>query len=501
MIGKALSSTILGIEAFPVEVEAHLGGGKPNIRIVGLPDGSLRESRERVRCAIWNTGFQLPDGEVVVSLAPADLPKSGSGFDLAIALAVLACARKIDGSLLAGRLFLAELALDGQLKGVTGTLSTTILCRKLGGIKLVVAPEGHGQGGLVPGVTVESASSLLEIVRALSGDNVLKSETGDGRRTEIWKGPTIGDVKGQHAAKRALELSAAGGHNLLLVGPPGSGKSMLAERFSSLLPALSSDETLEILRIHECSNDGIRGNSTTVQRPFRAPHHSTSLAGLIGGGPGPKPGEISLAHKGVLFLDELPEFKRDALESLRQPMETRKVLLSRANRRLVFPADFTLLAAMNPCPCGKRGLIREECRCTPPQVQRYLSRISGPILDRIDLQLWVKPVESIELFSEATEDPTESMRLRVVAAHKLQRERNHGRLNSRVSGRELQKLFTLDDAGTEILRRAVEKLQLSGRAYSRTLKLARTIADLDGGENILASHVSEALSYRINLAM
>jgi len=499
MFAKVISSTIVGIEAFPVEVEAHLAGGKPNIRIVGLPDGSLRESRERVRCAIWNSGYIPPAGEVVVSLAPADLPKSGSGFDLAIALAVLACDQKIDGSLLSGRLFLAELALDGRLKAVPGTLASTLLCRRMEGLKLVVAHEGRGNGNLVPGVQVESASSLVEVVSALSGHSLLETEPRELKKSKIWVGPTVGDVKGQHAAKRALELSAAGGHNLLLVGPPGSGKSMLAERLSSILPKLSSEDLLEVLRIHECSWDGQRGTLHSMERPYRAPHHSTSLAGLIGGGPGPLPGEISLAHKGVLFLDELPEFRREALESLRQPMESRKVLLSRANRRLTFPADFTLLAAMNPCPCGKKGLAREVCRCTPPQIQRYLSRISGPILDRIDLQLWIKPVESTELFSDADEDPTPAIRNRVEAAQRIQQERNQGRLNSRVSGRELQKLFRLEDSGRDVLKMAVEKLHLSGRAYTRTLKLARTISDLEQCDIINSAHVSEALSYRISL--
>jgi magnesium chelatase family protein len=497
MFAKVFSSTILGIEAFPVEVEAHLSAGKNNIRIVGLPDGILRESRERVRCAIFNSGFKIPNGEVVVSLAPADLPKTGSGFDLAVALAILASDGQIDSSSLRGRLFLGELALNGRLKPVSGALSTALLCKKMRDFLLVVAEGTCAEAGLVSGVEIETAASLAEVASALIGERPLRRSDWVRENSPPWRGAGFGDVRGQFAAKRALEICAAGGHNLLLVGPPGSGKSMLAERLCSILPALTNEELLEVCRIYDSSHDVELGEST--RRPFRAPHHTTSLAGLVGGGPGPRPGEISLAHKGILFLDELPEFRRDALESLRQPIESRRVSLSRANRRLIFPADFTLLAAMNACPCGKRGMIRELCRCTPAQITRYLSRVSGPILDRIDLQLWVQPVGSSELFSTPVDDPTEGMRRRVLSSQEIQRKRNKGRLNSRVSSKELERISHLDDIGVEILRGAVEKLKLSARSYSRALKVGRTIADIAGSEVVKSEHISEALSYRLNL--
>lgn len=490
MVAKTFSTTIVGIDAFPVEIEAQARGGKNDVfRIVGLPDGVLRESRERVRCAITNSGFWIPSGELVVSLAPADLPKTGSGFELAIALAILAASEQIDSSRFQELLFIGELALDGRLKPVPGLLATAILCRTKK--RSLIAPLGANLG-VIPQVDIRVAENLKEVVGYLIG------KCGLGRaeqRVAVRKKRVgFGDVKGQHLAKRALEIGAAGGHNLLMVGPPGSGKSMLAERLPSILPELSAEEYLEVLRIQECSEGkGLRLDE--LNRPFRAPHHTTSLAGLVGGGMGPRPGEISLAHHGVLFLDELPEFRRDALESLRQPLESRRVTVSRANLRLTFPADFTLVAAMNACPCGKRGGRGELCNCLPPQIKKYLSRISGPILDRIDLQLWVSPVESDKLFGVSEPDDTLLILGRVERAHKLQRERNKGKLNSRTGDLEQY----LEDSAKSILRTAVEKLSLSARAYTRSLRVSRTISDLAGCDSIRSEHVAEALSYRISL--
>lgn len=498
-VSRIRSSCLLGVEAQPVEIEAKTLGGKNLLKIVGLPDGVLREARERVRCAILNSGFYMPDGEVVVSLSPAELPKTGSGFDLAIALAILAADGQLNRRELGRHIFLGELALDGRLRKTKGVLATGINLKKNPGASLIVPRANAPELSILKNNQIKLADNLTQVVQALNGHLILPSVPNTDRSLATLEGfhaVTFKDVKGQLAAIRACEIAAAGGHNLLFIGPPGSGKSMLAERLPSILPPLSEEEQLEVLSIYDAHF--LKRNNRIDLRPYRAPHHTCSTPGLIGGGIGPTPGEISLAHKGVLFLDELPEFKREGLESLRQPLEERKLTLSRATKRITFPADFTLVAAMNPCPCGKRGSVNGGCRCSLPQIKRYLSKISGPLLERIDLQLWVAPPKIGELSSSQTLDRTEDMRLRVSNARKTQFKRTN-KLNSHLVTSELQTHATLNQEAKSLLNTAAEKLNLSARSYMRTIKVSRTIADLEGREEILSSDVAEALSYRLKL--
>lgn len=505
-MGRIRSAAVIGVDAMPIEIEAQLFGTLRRLAIVGLPDGALREARDRVRCAVENSGFEFPDGEVVISLSPAGLPKAGSGFDLGIALSILTAARFVPQAAASRVLVLGELGLDGSLRPARGVLAVACLVRKLGDVELLVPPENLAEAALVEGVRARAASRLEEAIAYLAGRHELEPFVPDpAQATGAPRGSGFGDVVGQYTAKRALEIVAAGGHNLLMVGPPGSGKSMLAERLPSILPPLSADEQIEVARIHSAASvhvaDGARVDALPTARPYRAPHHSTSAAGLIGGGPMPIPGEISLAHRGVLFLDEVTELRREALEALRQPLEMRHITICRAKFRLQFPADFVLLAAMNPCPCGRKGLRDRSCRCPAGLVSRYVSRISGPILDRIDLQIDVPAVPVDQLRAGPGADPTEKMRERVLDARSRQAARfgTESRFNAHLKPREIREHCRLDADGEAVLDDATGKFSLSARGYSRVLKVARTIADLEGSSCVRSGHLREALSYRMSI--
>lgn len=502
MIGRTFSTTLVGIDAILVDVEAQITGALKRFTMVGLPDGVVRESRERVRCAIEQSGFSFPTGDVVISLSPAMLPKYGSGFDLAIAVSILAASGVIDPAVVAQHMFLGELALDGTLRPICGTLAAACLAERRGGGLAMIVPGANGpEASLVSGIEVRTAGTLAEVVGFLTGAGKLAAASPGAAAVQGDIQPDFDDVVGQFAAKRALEIAAAGGHSVLLVGVPGAGKSMVAARIMSLLPPLSLQEQIEVTKVYSAVGaigSASAGNVTVplvTSRPFRAPHHSLSTAGLVGGGPLPVPGEISLAHHGVLFLDEVTEMRREALESLRQPLESRTVTLSRAKLRVTFPADFIFLAAMNPCPCGKRGIEGGGCLCSNSAVAKYVSRISGPILDRIDLQVWVPPLPVRELTAVRGEDPTPAMRARVTLARTAQSAR--GALNARMQPADVRRFCALGSAPADLMERAAERFRFSARSYTRMLKTARTIADLEGSEEILSSHVAEVLQYRL----
>ena len=493
---RVSSTSIVGISALGVEVEAKRVMGKGALRIVGLPDGVLREARDRVRCAILNSGFDLPEGEIVVSLSPAELPKTGSGFDLPIALSILAATGQLNPHGLQRTIFLGELALDGRLRKVRGALASGVSIKRQEELSLVIPSANGPEAAVLDCDRILLAETLKHVVACINGVSSYKRLPSKRREFREKTALTFIDVRGQQVALRACEIAAAGGHNLLLVGPPGSGKSMIAQRLPSILPPLHYEELLEILSIYDAHQSGRTADD--LRRPFRAPHHTCSTSGLVGGGPGPAPGEISLAHGGVLFLDELPEFRREALESLRQPLEERCLTVSRANRRVTFPANFSLIAAMNPCPCGRKGSTSNDCRCSIGEVRRYLSKISGPLLDRIDLQLWLAPPPASELSKKREDDPTDSMREAVIRSREKQLKRT-GCLNGGLTAAQLQSVVNVAPDAHSLLLRAVEKLNMSARSYMRTLKVARTIADLSGRETVEVSDISEALSYRLRI--